>query len=129
MMRSNRTHSDGILPLNLVATILAHGVDGRQFTTPLEAKLFLREEIERYEEVLYGALSVALSDMDNRGGKIRPQAALAVYPAVYCRWDIWFGQSVSLYMYFGDGDANVPSSADSPLQPSGKTRVEKDYSS
>ncbi|KAJ7904206.1 hypothetical protein B0H13DRAFT_2024947 [Mycena leptocephala] len=101
----NQTHSDAILPPNLVAIILAHGVDDRQFTTPLEVKLFLREEIERYEEMLYAALSAAL------GGKIRRQAALAVHPAVYCRWEY-----MVLAIYW-------------PLQPSGKTGVEKDYSS
>jgi hypothetical protein len=126
----NQTHSDGILPLNLVATILAHGVDGRQFTTPLEAKLFLREEIERYEEILHGALSVALSDMDNKGVEKSDHRRRWLYILPYIvSGNIWFGQSVSLYMYFGDVDANVPISADSPLQPSGETGVEKDYSS
>ncbi|KAJ7914051.1 hypothetical protein B0H13DRAFT_2003318 [Mycena leptocephala] len=101
----NQTHSDAILPPNLVAIILAHGVDDRQFTTPLEVKLFLREEIERYEEMLHAALSAAL------GGKIRQQAALAVYPTLYCRWEYMVR---AIY---------------SPLQPAGKTGVEKDYSS
>ncbi|KAJ7910837.1 hypothetical protein B0H13DRAFT_2011092 [Mycena leptocephala] len=104
----NQTHSDGILPLNLVATILAHGVDGRQFTTPLEAKLFLREEIERYEEILYGALSVALSDMDKW-----KNLTTGGVGCISCR--ILSAEYMVRAIY-------------SPLQPSGKTGVEKDYS-
>ena len=47
-----------------MAILLAHGVDGRQFTTPFEAQMFLRSKIEHYEDMLYEATSAAMSDKE-----------------------------------------------------------------
>src|ERR1700761_9372858 len=49
---------------NLVAYLLAHGIDGREFTTPFEAQMFLRSKIEHYEDMFYEATSAALSDKE-----------------------------------------------------------------
>lgn len=93
----------GVPPLNLVAMILKYGVDGHRFATPLEAKPFLRKEIERYEEMFYAALSAALSDMDDKGVPKSDHRRRWLYILPYVMsGNTWWTQYVSQYIYFAD---------------------------
>ena len=89
----NRIQSNGMRPVNLVDLILTHGVSGRQFKTPLEVKLFLRKEIEHYEELFYEALSIALSDKELQKSDHTMQW-LAALPYIVSG-NTWYSQIVS----------------------------------
>ncbi|KAJ7351364.1 isoprenoid synthase domain-containing protein [Mycena albidolilacea] len=84
--------------LNLVGLILRHGADDRQFTTALDVKLFLRTEIERYEEIFHASLSTALSDMDDKGVPKPDHRRRWLYILPYIiSGNTWWGQTCGRY--------------------------------
>ncbi|KAJ7312848.1 hypothetical protein DFH08DRAFT_821696 [Mycena albidolilacea] len=84
--------------LNLVGLILRHGADDRQFMTALDVRLFLRMEIERYEEMFHASLSTALSDMDDKGVPKSDHRRHWLYNLPYIiSGNTWWGQTCSRY--------------------------------
>ncbi|KAJ7333317.1 isoprenoid synthase domain-containing protein [Mycena albidolilacea] len=90
--------STGRPTVNLVGLILEHGADGRQFTTPSEVKLFIQEEIERYEGMFHASLSTALSDMDDKGVPKSDHRRRWLYILPYIvSGNAWWGQTCGRY--------------------------------
>ncbi|KAJ6570962.1 isoprenoid synthase domain-containing protein [Mycena vulgaris] len=82
-------------PLNIVALILEHGADGTRFTTPFDAKMFVRRKIKQYEELLYVALSAALSDHELQKSD-NARRWLAAMPYIVSG-NAWWSQSTTRY--------------------------------
>ncbi|KAJ6460004.1 isoprenoid synthase domain-containing protein [Mycena sanguinolenta] len=82
-------------PLNLVAMLLDSGVDGVQFTTPLDAKMFIRGEITKYEKRLYESLSAVMCDSGLQESADAQKWARALPYIV--SGNFWWSQSSSRY--------------------------------
>ncbi|KAJ6570531.1 isoprenoid synthase domain-containing protein [Mycena vulgaris] len=82
-------------PSNLVTLILEHGADGTRFTTPFDAKMFVRKKIKQYEELLYAALSAALSDHELQKSD-NARRWLAAMPYIVSG-NAWWSQSTTRY--------------------------------
>ncbi|KAJ6583079.1 hypothetical protein DFH09DRAFT_1076231 [Mycena vulgaris] len=86
---------DGTNPSNVVTLILEYGADGTRFTTPFDAKMFVRKKIKQYEELLYAALSAALSDHELQKSD-NTRRWLAAMPYMVSG-NAWWSQSTTRY--------------------------------